>query len=89
MQHRDSTLADVVGRTLQNSRYVEILMPPLTNQLKDDNEDLIPLLECLATLLLKYQAFQQNPGMEEPDKFFLVVALDLLSGLTHGLGMEL
>jgi transportin-1 len=27
--------------------------------------------------------------MEEPDKSFLVVALDLLSGLTQGLGMEL
>jgi transportin-1 len=39
--------------------------------------------------LLRYQAFQQNPEMEEPDKSFLVVALDLLSGLTQGLGMEL
>jgi len=39
--------------------------------------------------LRKYQAFQQNLDMEEPDKSFLVVALDLLSGLTQGLGMEL
>ncbi|KAJ7930236.1 hypothetical protein B0H13DRAFT_2309704 [Mycena leptocephala] len=39
--------------------------------------------------LLKYQAFQQNPNMEEPDRSFLVVALGLLSGLTqYGLGME-
>ncbi|KAJ7503141.1 armadillo-type protein [Mycena galericulata] len=112
------TLADAVGRALQNPRYVEILMPPLTNRwsrLKDDDEDLIPLLECLAsvtiaigvaflpyappvfercttiihTALLKYQQFQQNPELEEPDKAFLVVALDLLSGLTQGLGMEL
>ncbi|KAJ7350745.1 armadillo-type protein [Mycena albidolilacea] len=112
------TLADAVGRALQNPRYVEILMPPLTNRwsrLKDDDEDLIPLLECLASVtiaigvafvpyaqpvferctniihqaLLRYQAFQQNPEMEEPDKSFLVVALDLLSGLTQGLGMEL
>jgi len=39
--------------------------------------------------LLQYQAFQQNPELEEPDKSFLVVALDLLSGLTQGLGMTL
>lgn len=42
------TLADAVGRALQNSTYVEILMPPLTtkwSKLKDDDEDLIPLLE--------------------------------------------
>ncbi|KAJ7038855.1 armadillo-type protein [Mycena alexandri] len=112
------TLADAVGWALQNPRYVEILMPPLTNRwarLKDDDEDLIPLLECFAsvtiaigvaflpyagpvfehcnnvihTALLKYQAFQQNPELEEPDKSILVVVLDLLSGLTQGLGMEL
>jgi len=42
------TLADAVGRALQNTVYVDILMPPLTNRwskLKDDDEDLIPLLE--------------------------------------------
>lgn len=40
------TLADAVGRALQNPRYVEILIPPLTNRwarLKDDG--LISLLE--------------------------------------------
>ncbi|ESK97236.1 importin beta-2 subunit [Moniliophthora roreri MCA 2997] len=112
------TLADAVGRALSNPAYVEILMPPLTNRwskLKDDDVDLIPLLECLASVtiamgpsflpyagpvfdrcatiihnsLLQYQAFQQNPDLEEPDKSFLVVALDLLSGLTQGLGMAL
>jgi len=44
------TLADAVGRALQNSVYVDILMPPLTNRwakLKDDDEDLIPLLEVI------------------------------------------
>ena len=41
------------------------------------------------TSLLNYQAFQQNPDLEEPDKSFLVVALDLLSGLTQGLAMSL
>ncbi|KAG9221291.1 hypothetical protein CCMSSC00406_0010389 [Pleurotus cornucopiae] len=112
------TLADAVGRALSNPTYVEILMPPLTtrwSKLKDDDEDLIPLLECLAsvtiamgpsfvpyagpiferccniihTSLLQYQTYQQNPELEEPDKSFLVVALDLLSGLTQGLGMAL
>lgn len=50
------TLADAVGRALQNSVYVDILMPPLTNRwakLKDDDEDLIPLLEVI-NLYLKY-----------------------------------
>ncbi|KAF7293413.1 Importin beta-2 subunit [Mycena indigotica] len=112
------TLADAVGRALQNPCYVDILMPPLTkrwSRLKDDDENLIPLLECLASVtiaigtaflpyaqpvfercnniihnaLLKYQAYQENPASEEPDNSFLVVALDLLSGLTQGMGMEL
>ncbi|KAI0326350.1 ARM repeat-containing protein [Cubamyces sp. BRFM 1775] len=112
------TLADAVGSALQNPTYVEILMPPLLkrwSKLKDDDDDLIPLLECLAsvtiamgpaflpyagpiydrchsivhTSLLQYQAYQQNPEMDEPDRSFLVVALDLLSGLTQGLGMAL
>ena len=39
--------------------------------------------------LLQYQAFQQNPELDEPGGSFLVVALDLLSGLTQGLGMSL
>jgi hypothetical protein len=36
------TLADAVGRALQNPRDVQILMPPLTNwwaRMKDDDED--------------------------------------------------
>ena len=42
------TLADAVGRALQNPQYVDIIMPPLTvkwSKLKDDDENLIPLLE--------------------------------------------
>lgn len=42
------TLANTVGRELSNPSYVEILTPPLTtrwSQLKDDDDDLIPLLE--------------------------------------------
>ncbi|EKM53367.1 uncharacterized protein PHACADRAFT_259689 [Phanerochaete carnosa HHB-10118-sp] len=112
------TLADAVGSALQSPTLVEILMPPLLkrwSKLKDDDEDLVPLLECLASVtiaigpafspyvgpifercqsivhssLLQYQAYQQNPDMDEPDRSFLVVALDLLSGLTQGLGMAL
>jgi len=37
----------------------------------------------------QYQTYQQNPDLDEPDRTFLVVALDLLSGLTQGLGMAL
>jgi transportin-1 len=40
--------------------------------------------------LIQYQAFMQNSdALDEPDRSFLVVALDLLSGLTQGLGMSL
>jgi len=52
-----------------------------------------PVFERCSTIihraLLQYQSFQQNPDLDEPDKSFLVVALDLLSGLTQGLGMAL
>ena len=41
------------------------------------------------TSIVQYQTWQQNPELDEPDKTFLVVALDLLSGLTQGLGMAL
>ncbi|KAF8525967.1 armadillo-type protein [Hysterangium stoloniferum] len=47
------TLADAVGGALANPAYVEILMPPLIKRwtkLKDDPEDLVPLLECLASV---------------------------------------
>lgn len=46
-------------------------------------------MELVRTSLLNYQAFQQYPDLDEPDKSFLVVSLDLLSGLTQGLGMQL
>ncbi|KAL5531979.1 hypothetical protein ACEPAF_5542 [Sanghuangporus sanghuang] len=112
------TLADAVGSALQAPSYVDILMPPLLKRwekLKNSDEDLVPLLECLSSVtiavgpaflpyvtpifercmtlvhssLLNYQAYQQNPDLDEPDRSFLVVALDLLSGLTQGLGMAL
>ena len=39
--------------------------------------------------LIQYQQYQQNSDHDEPDKAFLVVALDLLSGLIQGLTMSL
>jgi len=48
--------------------------------------DLLTLggLHLIHNALLQYQAYQQNP-----DRSFLVVPLDLLSGLTQGLGTAL
>ena len=37
---------------------------------------------------LQYQAYQQNPDMDEPDRSFPVVVLDLLSGLRSRNGTE-
>ncbi|KAK4684342.1 transportin-1, partial [Tremellales sp. Uapishka_1] len=40
--------------------------------------------------LQQYQNFEQNPDtVDEPDRTFIVVALDLLSGLTQGLGEQI
>ncbi|TFK64205.1 ARM repeat-containing protein [Pluteus cervinus] len=39
--------------------------------------------------LQQQKAYQQNPELDEPDKYFLVAALGLLSGLTQGVGMAL
>ncbi|KAE9401263.1 kinase-like protein [Gymnopus androsaceus JB14] len=42
-------------------------------------------LKDAAPSFIQYQQFQQSPDLDEPDKSFLLVALDLLSGLTqHG-----
>lgn len=44
-------------------------------------------VQLVQQTLMNYQQHVQNPtGVEEPDKTFIVVALDLLSGLTQGLG---
>ncbi|KDN42248.1 hypothetical protein RSAG8_06915, partial [Rhizoctonia solani AG-8 WAC10335] len=113
------TLADAVGSALNRKEVLDVLMPPLVDRwgrLTNEDEDLIPLLECLSSVtvacgsgflpyaepvfrrcveivhgsLLQYQAFQQQPDSRaEPDKVFLIVALDLLSGLTQGLGSQI
>jgi len=110
------TLADSVGVYLNKKEFIELLMPPLIakwNQLRDEDKDLFPLLECLSSVATALQSgflqyaqpvfqrcvnlvqntlaqsmnYQKNPEhFEAPDKDFMIVALDLLSGLAEGLG---
>uniref|UniRef100_A0A672QJD9 Transportin-1 n=1 Tax=Sinocyclocheilus grahami TaxID=75366 RepID=A0A672QJD9_SINGR len=128
------TLADSVGHHLNKPEYIQMLMPPLIqkwNQLKDEDKDLFPLLECLSSVATALQSgflpycepvyqrcvnlvqktlaqavvrshtnthkpphlsvilslHQSQPEFHEaPDKDFMIVALDLLSGLAEGLG---
>jgi hypothetical protein len=47
------TLADSVGHHLNKKEFIELLMPPLIqkwNELKDEDKDLFPLLECLSSV---------------------------------------
>uniref|UniRef100_G1SUT0 Transportin 2 n=1 Tax=Oryctolagus cuniculus TaxID=9986 RepID=G1SUT0_RABIT len=110
------TLADSVGHHLNQPEYIQKLMPPLIqkwNELKDEDKDLFPLLECLSSVatalqngflpycepvyqrcvtlvqktLAQAMMYTQHPEQyEAPDKDFMIVALDLLSGLAEGLG---
>uniref|UniRef100_A0A8C5FD70 Transportin 1 n=1 Tax=Gadus morhua TaxID=8049 RepID=A0A8C5FD70_GADMO len=110
------TLADSVGHHLNKPEYIQMLMPPLIqkwNELKDEDKDLFPLLECLSSVATALQSgflpycepvyqrcvnlvqktlaqsmlHQSQPEQyEAPDKDFMIVALDLLSGLAEGLG---
>ncbi|CDS37042.1 transportin 1 [Echinococcus multilocularis] len=110
------TLADSVGHNLYKKDYEDLLMPALFtkwNNLRDDDKDLFPLLECLSSVatalgigFLPYcapvfnrcvalvektiqqsMANAQQPELyEQPDKDFMVVSLDLLSGIAEGLG---
>lgn len=61
MQHKNllilydaiGTLADSVGHHLNKQEFIEMLMPPLIqkwNELKDEDKDLFPLLECLSSV---------------------------------------
>ncbi|EGG09439.1 uncharacterized protein MELLADRAFT_52011 [Melampsora larici-populina 98AG31] len=49
------TLADSVGNALATPELLQILMPPLIERwekLSDDDQDLIPLLECLSSIVI-------------------------------------
>ncbi|CAJ0823134.1 10578_t:CDS:10, partial [Entrophospora sp. SA101] len=46
-------------------------------------------VKLIHTTILQFQAHQQNPSLDIPDKDFMIVALDLLSGLTQGLGSSI
>ncbi|ODO06999.1 hypothetical protein I350_04365 [Cryptococcus amylolentus CBS 6273] len=47
-------------------------------------------LNIIHSTLQQYSAFEQDPdGVEEPDRTFIVVALDLLSGLVQGMGEQI
>ncbi|CAH7670873.1 armadillo-type protein [Phakopsora pachyrhizi] len=110
------TLADSVGPALATPELLQILMPSLIERwqkLGDDDQDLIPLLECLSSVVVAigpaflpyapavfercvrivasniegFALYMKHPSKYDlPDKTFLIVALDLLSGLTQGLG---
>lgn len=107
------TLADSVGSALNEPSYIEVLMVPLIRRwqsLDDMDPDLIPLLECLAsvtiamgsgfisyaapvfqrcvTIVHDNLAAEQLAGEDDemPDRTFLIVAFDLLSGLSQGIG---
>ncbi|GAA5797479.1 armadillo-type protein [Helicostylum pulchrum] len=111
------TLADVVGETLNNPQYIDVIMPPLINkwqEISDDSTDLFPLLECLSSVttalgkgfkpfaepvysrcvilvcktLEECRLCSMDPTMEEPDKDFMIVALDLLSGIVQALNTD-
>lgn len=46
-------MADSVGHHLNKQEFIELLMPPLIqkwNELKDEDKDLFPLLECLSSV---------------------------------------
>lgn len=45
-------------------------------------------VKLIHNTLVQYQLHQQNPSLDMPDKDFMIVALDLLSGLTQGLGNQ-
>ncbi|KAK0565515.1 hypothetical protein OC861_003738 [Tilletia horrida] len=116
------TLADSVGNELNRPEYVQVLLPPLVEKwqaLNDEDEDLIPLLECMSSVtiavgpgFLEYSppvfercvrivntqlqilAEEAAKPLEDRDldrltETFIIVALDLLSGLTQGLGTNI
>uniref|UniRef100_A0A671LKG6 Transportin-1 n=1 Tax=Sinocyclocheilus anshuiensis TaxID=1608454 RepID=A0A671LKG6_9TELE len=83
------TLAESVGHHLNKPEYIQMLMPPLIQKW---NHGFLPYCEPVyqrcVNLVQKTlaQAVSQPEFHEAPDKDFMIVALDLLSGLAEGLG---
>jgi hypothetical protein len=53
------TLAESVGHHLNQPDYIQLLMPPLIakwNDLKDEDKQLFPLLECLSSIATALQS---------------------------------
>ena len=47
-------------------------------------------IQIVKSSLIAFQQYQQDPiNYDEPDKTFLIVSLDLLSGLTQGLNVAI
>jgi transportin-1 len=49
-----STLADSVGHELNKPEHIQVLLPPLFERwrlLPDDHKDLMPLLECMTSVV--------------------------------------
>mgnify|MGYP001097907663 CR=1 FL=1 len=113
-----STLATSVGSVLNTPQYVSLIMQPLQDKwlaLGDNDDNLFPLLECMATVatvlglgFLPYapavfdrclrliastyereRLHEQDPAQyEEVNKDYVIVGLDLLSGVVEGLGQS-
>ncbi|KAI8969128.1 armadillo-type protein [Mycotypha africana] len=111
------TLADMVGDSLNNPQYIELLMPPLIRkweEISDDSNDLFPLLECFSSvttalgkgfkpfaapvynrciklvcgIIEECRMAAMDPTLDEPDKDYMIVSLDLLSGIVQALNTE-
>jgi len=110
------TLADSVGKALNDPKFIDILMPPLLQKysnLTDDDPIVFPLLECLTSVatalgpgfapfvppiwtrclqMITVTLHQFTLHCQKPDQFpdvdkdYIVVSLDLLSGISQGMG---
>ncbi|PRW61530.1 transportin-1-like isoform X1 [Chlorella sorokiniana] len=110
-----STAAEEAPGLLSQPALAQIILPPLFHKLDtlpDGDRDLLPLMECLTTVVSKTGAQAEQfaascffrciglveraeqaaaSGAFDPDEAaeFIVCALDLISGLTEGLGVSI
>ncbi|KIH51285.1 HEAT repeat protein [Ancylostoma duodenale] len=85
------TLANSVGNALSQPAYVQVLMPPLMEKWQRlGNDDKVGCITLITQSLHQSVEAQQRPNeVEMPDKDYLIVALDLLSGLAESLGAHI